>query len=314
MTEYVFAADLGGTKCSAAVINQNGEILARATVPVETTSPSRPVEQICDLAQELSAQTKVVYDAAAIAVPGLARRDGTVWAPNLAGWDAIPVSALVQERLLVPVLVESDRNAAVLGESWRGAAQGKTDVIVLMIGTGIGAGILSGGRILRGAHELSGCAGWLTVEGKSSEVTSRIGELESIAAGPAIARAAKQGLRAGRKSALSELGESRISTVDVAAAARRGDELACEIFRNAGRALGLALANMISLLDPEMIVLGGGMASVADLYLDSLRAALFDFAQPLSAPQVGVALSELGDRAIILGCARLALKVSERDR
>src|ERR1043166_5623375 len=117
------------------------------------------------LAQDLSAgkKPKQVFAAAAVAVPGLVRPNGTVWAPNLPGWNALPLASRLRQSLGLPVVVESDRNAAVVGDCWRGAARGKSDVIVLMIGTGIGAGILSGGRIVRGAHELSGCAGWLTV-------------------------------------------------------------------------------------------------------------------------------------------------------
>lgn len=310
MIEHVLAVDLGGTKCSAAVIGRNGEILARSTLPVDASSPSRPVEQICELARAFGEKTKVTT--ASIAVPGLVRRDGTVWAPNLAGWDAMPLAGCLQAHLHIPVLVESDRNAAVLGESWLGAARGKQDVIVVIIGTGIGAGILSGGRVLRGAHELSGCAGWLTVEGRNSEVTSLIGELESIASGPAIARHAKQALREGHNSSLAKLDPEHITAAEVATAARNGDQLSREIFHKAGRALGLGIANTVSLLDPEMIVLGGGMAAAADLYLDPLRAAVMEFAQPLSAPQVSITVSELADRINLLGCARLAFESGSR--
>lgn len=301
----VFAVDLGGTKCSAAVVDRSGRLLSRRTVAVDHTSPNAPVLQIIQLAEQFGVP-KRAFQAAGVAVPGLVRSNGTVWAPNLPGWDRMPLASRLKRSLGIPVLVESDRNAAIVGESWRGAARGKSDAIVFMIGTGIGAGILSGGRVLRGAHELSGCAGWLTITEAKNGASSGIGELEWLAAGPAIARAAQERLQAGEESSLSQIDCSRITAHDVAAAARKADPLAVEIFRRAGTLLGYGIANMINLLDPQVIILGGGLAAVSDLYIASLRAAVLERAQPLSAAQVKVVVSRLGDRANLLGCARLA--------
>lgn len=301
----VFAVDLGGTKCSAAVVDRSGRLLSRRTVAVDHTSPNAPVLQIIQLAEQFGVP-KRAFQAAGVAVPGLVRSNGTVWAPNLPGWDRMPLASRLKRSLGIPVLVESDRNAAIVGESWRGAARGKSDAIVFMIGTGIGAGILSGGRVLRGAHELSGCAGWLTITEAKNGASSGIGELEWLAAGPAIARAAQERLQAGEESSLSQIDCSRITAHDVAAAARKADPLAVEIFRRAGTLLGYGIANMVNLLDPQVIILGGGLAAVSDLYIASLRAAVLERAQPLSAAQVKVVVSRLGDKANLLGCARLA--------
>jgi glucokinase len=301
----VFAVDLGGTKCSAAVVDRSGHLLSRRTVAVDHTSPNAPVLQIIQLAEQFGVP-KRAFQAAGVAVPGLVRSNGTVWAPNLPGWDRMPLASRLKRSLGIPVLVESDRNAAIVGESWRGAARGKSDAIVFMVGTGIGAGILSGGRVLRGAHELSGCAGWLTITEAKNFASSGIGELEWLAAGPAIARAAQERLQAGEESSLSQIDCSRITAHDVAAAARKADPLAVEIFRRAGTLLGYGIANMINLLDPQVIILGGGLAAVSDLYIDSLRAAVLERAQPLSAAQAKVVVSRLGDKANLLGCARLA--------
>jgi glucokinase len=305
---YVLAVDLGGTKCAAAVVNRNGHIVSRLTVAVGITSPSAPVRQIVQLARDLAdgVSPKKHFVAAGVAVPGLVRRGGTVWAPNLPGWDRMPLASRLKRSLEIPVVVESDRNAALLGECWRGAARGKSDVIVLMIGTGIGAGIMSGGRVVRGAHELSGCAGWLSVSLDGTSNSSTIGELESLTAGPGIANAARGRLQAGEASSLAQYGASTITAYEVAAAARDGDGMALDIFREAGRLLGFGVANMISLFDPEVVIIGGGMAGAADLYLDSLREAMLERAQPLAARQVRLAVSKLGDEANLLGCARLA--------
>src|SRR5205085_10745139 len=227
------------------------------TVAVDLTSPNAPLLQIIQLAKELSGPRtfKRAFRSDGVAVPGLVRRTGTVWAPNLPGWDRMPLASRLKRALGIPVVVESDRNAAIVGESWRGAARGKSDAIVFMIGTGIGAGILSGGRVLRGAHELSGCAGWLTITDAKRPASSGIGELEWLAAGPAIARAARERLEAGEKSSLAQIDCSSITAHDVAAAARKADPLAIEIFRRAGTLLGYGIANTVSLLDSQVIIL-----------------------------------------------------------
>jgi glucokinase len=174
-----------------------------------------------------------------------------------------------------------------------------------MIGTGIGAGILSGGRILRGAHELSGCAGWLTITRENVHAAQGCGELESLVAGPGIARAALRRLRDGESSTLAASDLSKITAYDVAAAARLGDRLALDVFRHAGHLLGFAVANLVSILDPEIIVLGGGMAAVADLFLAPLEQAMFERAQPLAAKKVKIVVSKMADSANLLGCARM---------
>lgn len=309
----VLAVDLGGTKCSAAIVDRKGRIIARRTEPVDVSSSSGPLMQIVGLANDLAGgeKPKQVYAAAAVAVPGLVRRNGTVWAPNLPGWEQMPLGKRLTRSLGLPVQVESDRNAAALGECWLGAARRRSDAIVLMIGTGIGAGILSGSRILRGAHELSGCAGWLTVTRENVHAAQGCGELESLVAGPAIARAAQQRLQSGEASSLTKLKPPTVTAYDVAAAAREGDALALDIFNRAGRLLGFAVANLVSILDPEIIILGGGMAAVADLYLRPLQQAMLERAQPLAAKQVRVVVSRMADTVNLIGCARLAWQSSQ---
>lgn len=305
---YVLAVDLGGTKCSAAVVDRSGRIIRSMTKPVDVSVPSAPIEQIRRLASQLAAPREPLhyFAAAAIAVPGLVRQNGTVWAPNLPGWDRMPLASRLKRSLSFPVVVESDRNCAVLGECWRGAGRGKSDVIVVMIGTGIGAGILSSGRVLRGAHELSGCAGWLTITRDEVPSHASIGELESLTAGPGIAIAAQKRLRNGESSSLSHYEISKVTAHEVAAAAREGDPLAIDVFKTSGRLLGYGIANMISLLDPQVIVLGGGIGRIADLYIEALREAMLERAQPLAAREVKILASKLGEKVNLLGCARLA--------
>lgn len=282
------AVDVGGTKIVVAGVDGLGRLGRRLELPVDTSSPAAPIEQIVTLVHALEAGGSA-FAAAGVAVPGLVRTDGTVWAPNLPGWERVPLARTLRRRLHLPVSVESDRNASVLGETWRGAARGKRDVVVLMVGTGIGAGILSGGRLVRGAHELSGCAGWMVVTERSSKAAARVGSLEAYAAGPAVARAA-----------------GRASAIDAAAAARAGDRKARAAFAAAGQLLGSAVGNVISLFDPEVVVLAGGLMAAADLFLAELTGRALSRTQPLSARQVRIVASRLGSDANLLGAARLA--------
>lgn len=299
--KHVVTVDLGGTKLAVALVNSKGKVSRRKTVGVDAGSPQAPVNQIVELASELITGKGMQLRIAAVgvAVPGLVRRDGTVWAPNLRGWRKMALAQRLKSALGLPVFVESDRNAAVLGETWHGAAKGKSDAIVLMLGTGIGAGILSGGRLLRGTHELSGCAGWMVVTDAFGKEAQRVGQLESLAAGPGIARAAKK-LRRGIET-------KNINAYEVARAARKGDLASIKVYREAGRLLGYGVANLVSLFDPEIVVIGGGLARASDLFLDALLKGMKERAQPLSGKLVRVVTSTLGADANLLGVARLAL-------
>ena len=305
----VLAVDLGGTKLAAALVDRDGRVLTRKSVKVDVSSALAPVKQIVELARELvggkSLRGKVA--AAGVAVPGLVRRAGSVWAPNLPGWKRMALARRLKSALGVPVVVESDRNAAVLGEAWRGAARGKSDAIVLMLGTGIGAGILSGGRLMRGAHELSGCAGWMVVADEHGPEVQRVGQLESLAAGPAIARAAKKELAQGKGGLLEKIPAETITAYEVAEAARRGDVVGIEVYLEAGRLLGYGVANLVSLFDPEIVVIGGGLAGASDLFLDALRKGMKERAQPIAGKNVKVAVSRLEGDANLLGVAWAAM-------
>jgi len=314
--KHVVAVDLGGTKLAAALVDRKGKLVRRTSVPVDPRSALAPVKQIVSMARDLvdGKNLKRNVVAVGVAVPGLVRRDGSVWAPNLRGWKRMALARRLKSAFGVPVIVESDRNAAVLGETWRGSARGKDDAIVLMLGTGIGAGILSGGRLVRGAHELSGCAGWMVVTDGYDADARRMGQLESLAAGPAIAHAAKKELARGAGGLLEEIPGKSINAYEVAEAARRGDAMSIEVYLEGGRLLGYGVANLVSLFDPEIVVIGGGLAQASDLFLNALRKSMKERAQPISVKQVRVATSRLGADANLLGVARLAWEVSSKRR
>jgi glucokinase len=285
----------------------------RITELVDKGTKHAPLKQIARLAKGLGQKYRgTPFIAAGIVIPGLVRQDGTVWAPNVPGWQRIHLARLLEQELAVPVVVESDRNGAVLGEvfSPRGTARGKSHVISLIVGTGIGAGIISDGKLFRGAHELSGCAGWMSLSLEGPVDIEQLGYLEAYAAGPGVARMASAAILAGNGGAMTAFGAGKITTYDLADLARKGDGPAREIWRREGQLLGVAVANIVSLFDPEMVVLGGGLIAVADRFWDELKRTALRRTQPIAAKHVKLVLSKLGNDANLLGAAYLARQIA----
>jgi glucokinase len=250
------------------------------------------VEAVAALLNRMPAKD---VSAISVAVPGLAYPGGVVWAPNIPGWEQMPLGNILHRYFKLPILVESDRNAFVTGEAWQGCARGCTDAVFITIGTGIGAGIISGGRLLRGSNELSGCLGWMAARDRFLPTYKSVGCLEAHVAGPGIARAARRVFQRDM--------ESR----EVVRLARGGDVRAQKVFSEAGHFLGLALANLVDILNPQVIVIGGGVAAAGRLLLGPAEATMQRWAQPLAVQHVQVIRSRLGGQAGLLGAAKLCL-------
>ncbi len=293
MSSFVLSVDLGGTKIAAARVDVAGRVSGRLTAATPSEGGKAVLQAIASLSDRLSLDG---VSALGVDVPGLVYPDGSVWAPNIRGWKNVPLRRFLKERFKLPALVESDRNSCVTGEAWKGAARGCQDVVFVAIGTGIGAGIISGGKLLRGHGELSGCVGWMAVGNTLAPRRQRVGCLESHVAGRGISESAERVY--GRP----------ISVEELVARARKGDSKARGVFREAGRLLGLALANIVSTLAPEKIVIGGGVAAAGELLLGPARETMRQWAQPLAVKQVRVVRSRLGGDAALLGVAKMAME------
>lgn len=291
MPSYVLAADLGGTKIAVARVSSRGKLDCERTEPTPREG-GRAVA--LSLARMIRALPQTNVAAVGVSVPGLAYSDGNVWAPNIPGWKNWPLGTMLEKELRLPVIVESDRNAFVIGEAWRGAARNAQDAVFLIVGTGIGAGIISGGKLLRGRHELAGAVGWMAVRDEFLPEYKSVGCLEAHASGPALARRAQKP------------GRPNMSARELAELARTGNRSARKIFDEAGFYLGLALANLVSILNPEVIVIGGGLAGAGKLLIEPARATMRRWGQPLAVRQVRVVTSRLGSRAGLYGAAKLA--------
>ena len=191
----VIALDLGGTKLATALFNDNGDILFKTTFPLDKKQGAEVGELIFQAANELLSKTNDV-SAIGICVPGIAHaKTGKVWAPNIPGWGDYPLLEELQ-RLVnnnkIKIKIDSDRACYILGEVWKGNAQGCRDAIFLSVGTGIGAGILINNAVLRGSHDIAGAIGWMALDRPFNQKYIPCGDFEYNASGEGIVKVAKE--------------------------------------------------------------------------------------------------------------------------
>jgi glucokinase len=310
---YCGGIDVGGTKLASALFTGDGRMLGRTKAPLEHTTAEGPVGQIVRLIRSLENKAQRqggALCAIGLCIPGVVfGRSGRVWAPNIPGWDRFPLRGRLAAKTKTPLVLDSDRSAYVLGEQWCGAAKGRKDVVFLAVGTGIGAGILSGGRLIRGSRDIAGAVGWFGLDPRFKSEYADMGCFEAEASGGSVGRKARELLAAGEPSPMKSMANGRIENVTaqtVVEAARTGDPLARHILDTVVVYLSMGIANIVSILNPEMIVLGGGLFQASDLLLEPVRREFRRWAQPLAARQVKVELSALGEDAGLYGAAKLA--------
>lgn len=296
----VAAVDIGGTQLRAALVDEEARIHRRAARPVASPQDGEALTgQVVTLLRELMAGLPRPV-AAGVSLPAVIdRRTGRVeWAPNLPGWDGTELGPRLSEALAMPVVLEYDGHAAALGEHWAGAGRGVDDLVFVIVGTGVGGGIIAGGQLVRGASNLAGAGGWMGVPGATAADPARAaarGLLESLIAGPALQATASR-----------RLGEP-LAPRDIFDRAARGD-LACRaIVDEAREHLAWALSNVVSLLNPALVLVGGSVGLRLAEQPQRLEAAVRDRAQPWAARRARIAPAGLGDDAGLLGAARAAL-------
>ncbi|HEU4879293.1 MAG TPA: ROK family protein, partial [Gemmatimonadaceae bacterium] len=245
-----------------------------------------------------------------VCIPGLYRAQaGTVWAPNIPDWDDYPLRDELNAAAgpSHPVTIDSDRAACILGETWRGSARGASDAIFLAVGTGIGAGILSGGRIIRGHGDVAGAIGWMALDRPFASRFVQHGCFEDQASGPGLVRVARDMMaeHSGYSGAL--LHAEDLAASDIFNAFEDNDVIAVKVIENAIELWGMAAANLVSLINPAMIVFGGGIFGPAVKFLDRIRSEAKRWAQPIAIEQVHFVASTLGAEAAVYGAGRLAM-------
>ncbi|HZO88927.1 MAG TPA: ROK family protein [Chthonomonadaceae bacterium] len=317
--QVIIGIDIGGTKSAVVLARTDGEILHRLSEPTrpETRRPEAVLERLAQMAREVMAQGGVMSgDVRGVGIScggPLDTKTGTIYAPpNLPGWSAVPVKRLLEEALGLPVVVENDANATALAEWKFGAGRGARNLIFMTMGTGIGGGLILDGRLYRGTKDLAGEVGHQTIlmNGPLCGCGKR-GCLEALASGPAIARLARESMMYGRHKRVLELAGGKpanITAAHVVEAAKEGDAFARQILQEAGTYMGVGIANLIQILNPERVILGTIAVHAGDLILEPIRSAVAEYAWERSAAVCQIVPAALGDRAQDLAAVALLLQ------
>ena len=309
--DYVLAADVGGTNLRIAAVSKTGELLEQSSVATPRDGGAVEVVEAIARAAEtcLSGFGENRRPAAfGLAVAALVNpREGLILSsPNLPVLNDLPLARDLTDRLNINVVLENDATAAAIGEHWLGSSRAAESSIFVTLGTGIGGGLILDGRTYRGIDGTAGEVGHIVVEPdvEPCGCGSR-GCVEQYASGTAIARIARDLLQENSESSLA--GVRDLDAKDVAEAAEGGDAVALETFRVMGRYLGIALSSLVDVLNPELVVIGGGAARSWDLFIDHVRSEIRSRSFRHPAERVQIVQASLGEGAGIFGAARVAL-------
>jgi glucokinase len=313
----VIAFDLGGTKLAAALFSDDGDIIFTQTIALDKRKGTGVLQLILEQANLIlnkADDEQIIVSSLGICVPGIAHeKTGSVWAPNIPGWDDYPLLDDLRNGLNnknINIRIDSDRGCYILGEVWKGSAKNCSNAIFLSVGTGIGAGILVNGQILRGAYDIAGAIGWMALNKRFDEKYAGCGCFEYNASGEGLVKVAKEWLVNGRfnESLLLAKDIESVTAKDIFNAYEVGDELALAVIENAIEYWGMAAANLISLFNPEKIIFGGGVFGPALKFLGPIYDEAKKWAQPISVKRVTFEGAALGSQAGLYGAGYLVLK------
>ena len=305
---YVLAADIGGTNTRMAVVNENGDIhtlLKKSTHCKE--GRDEMIRFIVSFAGETIEKSKLPKEeirGMGIGFPGpLNVETGIIFnPPNLNGWDSIPLRDILEDELKVPVAIENDANAAALGEWWKGAGSGTGSLFCITLGTGVGGGIILDGKVWHGASSIAGEIGHTTVIRDGIECTcGNVGCLERYACSGAILKRVNDALlEEGSNSSVKPL--TNLKQVDQMV--MQDNEIVLNVIKETGAILGIAIANIANLLNPEMVVLFGGVINLGEHLFEPLKEEVKRRAFKKATESLRIELSQLGDNSGTLGAAK----------
>ncbi len=308
--------DLGGTKVKTALVDRDGGIISTHRHPtLSETGPEKVISRIEDCIRLCLDKASAKASSIGIGVAGqVDGKTGVVrFAPNL-GWRNVPLREELERRFNLPVVVTNDVRAAMLGEWWYGAGKGINDLICIFAGTGVGGGIISGGRIIKGCTNTAGEIGHMTVvvDGRPCRCRNR-GCLEAYAGGWAIAERAQELVRENTKRGemLIEIAGSieNISAATVGEGYKKGDALSTEIVEDTGRYLAAGLVGLINALNPCMIILGGGVIESLPVLISIVEGHVNRYALESAIQSIRLVKSRLKDDAGVVGAAALAKRI-----
>jgi glucokinase len=316
----VISLDIGGTKISGAVFSPEGEMLCRQKRFLDNRTGTQvgelAAEMVLNLMHEAVIDRDSMIGVAGISVPGIVFPEtGRVWAPNIPGWEDFPLRETISEITGLPgssIFIGSDRTCSILGEVWKGASTGCSHALFIAVGTGIGVGILLDGHIIHGKGDIAGAAGWMALEPPYNEKFDACGCFEFYASGNGIGARACDYLREnkGYNGNMRNKIVNEITAYDVFSHYDEGDPVSKAVLGKAVQMWGMASANLVSLLNPEKVVWGGGIFGPACRFIDDIYREALKWSQPVSIRQVKFVASELGEDAALFGAARLPIMES----
>lgn len=315
---YAIGIDIGGTKIAGALVDAQGAIILEERVPSPAGDPDAMVDAVVGLIERLSADHEVI--GAGVAAAGFIDADQStiIYAPNIS-WRNEPFKAKLEAKLDIPVIIENDANAAAWAEFRYGAGRGYKHMIMLTIGTGVGGAVIADSRMLRGGFGIAGELGHIRVVPNGLLCgCGQHGCLESYASGSALLRAAKalaaSGEPEGQRLREIESEAGQLTGLEVYKAILENDPGALRVLRELGSWLGQAIGSLVAVLDPEVVVIGGGVSAAGDLLLDPIREA---YRAHLPAqgfrPELKITAAEFVNDAGVVGAADL-VRVAFRDR
>ena len=315
---YAIGIDIGGTKIAGALVDPEGQIILEERVPSSASDPDALVDAVVGLIQKLSANHEVI--GAGVAAAGFidADQSNIIYAPNI-NWRNEPFKAKLEAKLTIPVIIENDANAAAWAEYRYGAGRGYKHMIMLTIGTGVGGAIIADSHMLRGGFGIAGELGHLRMVPNGILCgCGQHGCLESYASGSALLRAAKElagsGNPAGERLRQIEKVAGQLTGQEVYQAILEKDPGALSILADLGNWLGQAIGSFTAVLDPEIVVIGGGVSSAGDLLLEPIREAYLAHLPARGyRPELKIVTAEFVNDAGVVGAADL-VRVAFRDR
>ena len=318
--KFILGVDIGGTKIAAAIATICGDIVVRGRNPTQAQSgPDAVINNILATMEETIASAKINPSqllGIGIAVAGIVDGDNgkVVFSPNLPGWHEIPLGDIVQQRFGVPVYMGNDATIAALGEWHFGLKREVANLIYITISTGIGGGIIANGKPYTGACGAAGEIGHMIIDVNGPLCScGNIGCWEALASGTALAKEAAKQIAEGAETSIAELTGGDISKIDariVFLAAKQGDELAKELISRLGYYFGIGLVNLVNIFNPELILVGGGVAKMGDLLFQPAIKVVRERAFSTVVNTVEIKPAILGDDSGVLGAVAFVLEHS----
>ncbi|WP_338750091.1 ROK family glucokinase [Bacillus sp. FJAT-52991] len=310
-TSLIAAVDLGGTTTKLAFINTSGEIVVGWKVPTDVSNHgSRIIKNIAEEIKKKLLEMSISKDqllGVGVGAPGPFSESGVMYEAVNLGWRKnYPLKALLEQEIGLPVMVENDANCAALGEMWKGAGGGAENLVCVTLGTGVGGGVIVNGKIVRGARGAAGEIGHMTVVTEKGFVCNcgKSGCLETVSSATGVVRLASQQLQTTSKASFLRT-KQNFSAKDVFEAAKMGDEIAAFAAQQCSYYLGLALSHLANTLNPDVIVIGGGVSKAGDPLLQSVRKKFNECAFTPVRNSTNIDLALLGNEAGVIGAAWL---------